>query len=92
MLNPQSQQLNHNRQLVMRYVKLWILLLTPDSSDSLNELMTKLNQYLGPHTVPDCEKKIGKLKEILNILDNDAKENPSANMQIDANTMKTQGH
>ena len=61
---------------------------TPDSSDSLNELMTKLNQYLGPHTVPDCEKKIGKLKEILNILDNDAKENPSTNTQIDANTMK----
>ena len=61
---------------------------TPDSLDSFNELMTKLNQYLGPHTVPDCEKKIGKLKEILNILDNDAKENPSANTQIDANTMK----
>ena len=44
---------------------------TPMPSGSLNDLIDKLNKYIGPQTVPDCETKINRLKEILNILDKD---------------------
>ena len=64
----------------------------PTPSDSLNDLIDKLNKYIGPQTVPDCETKIKKLKEILTILDTDgkAKEMPSENMQKDVEIKKPQ--
>ena len=46
----------------------------PAPSDSLNDLIDKLNKYISPQTGPDCESKINGLKEILNILDSDVKQ------------------
>ena len=36
---------------------------------ALNQLIMQLNKYIGPRSVPDCEEKINRLKNILDILD-----------------------
>ena len=65
----------------------------PAPSDSLNDLIDKLNKYISPQTVPDCESKINRLKEIPNILDSDVKqtEPKTENMQRWQNK-ETPGH
>ena len=67
-------------------------LVPPAPSDSLNDLIDKLNKYISPQTVPDCERKINRLKDILNILDSDVNQTePKAeNMQKDGKLKKTQ--
>ena len=64
----------------------------PAPSDSLNDLIDKFNKYIGPQTVPDCESKINRLKEILNILDSDVKqtEPKTENTQKDGEIKKRQ--
>ena len=49
--------------------------LTNRGSDSLNQLIDKLNKYIGPRSVEDCESKINRLRNILNILDSDEQKN-----------------
>ena len=44
-------------------------------SDSLNQFIDKLNKYIGPRSVQDCESKINRLRNILNILDSDEQKN-----------------
>ena len=48
--------------------------LTHTESESLNELIDKLNKYIGSTSVPDCESKINRLKTILNLLDSDGQQ------------------
>ena len=64
----------------------------PAPSESLNDLIDKLNKYIDPQTVPDCESKINRLKEILNILDSDVKQTKpkTENMQKDGEIKKPQ--
>ena len=92
MWNPQSQKLSRHRHLVDEIHKIPDSLVLPAPSDSLNDLIDKLNKYIGPQTVPDCERKINRLKDILNILDSDVNQTKlkAENTQKDGKLNKTQ--